>query len=307
MQLGFAGSPRFAVTVLDAMLQSGRKPSTVFTQPPRASGRNRVEKRTPVHEVAVEGGIEVVTPTRLKNQEHLVADLDLLVVAAYGLILPQSFLEAPRFGCINVHASLLPRWRGASPVEHAILNGDSQTGVSIMKIVQKLDAGPVYRTANLSLKGDETTESLTQSLATLGGDALNHVLEEFERGTLSEPIAQDPSLVTYAPSLRAENARIDWSCDARSIERHVRAFVGRSSAYTMCDDLRVRILEASLIEGEYEPGIARRENRHVVIGCGTDGLALETVQLNRGKGTPMPISSALNGYGSVFSDGVRFE
>ena len=307
MQLGFAGSPSFAVTVLDAMLRAGRVPSIVLTQPPRAFGRNRVEKRTPVHEVAAERGIQAATPVSLKNQEHLLADLDLLVVAAYGLILPNSFLEAPRFGCINVHASLLPRWRGASPVEHAILEGDRQSGVSIMQIVQKLDAGPVYRKVSLPLKGNETTESLTQALATLGGDTLNHVLEEIEQGTVSEPTAQDPSLVTYAPSLSAEDARIDWSCDARSIERRVRAFFGRSSAYTMCDDIRVRILEASMIEGKYEPGIARRKNRHVVIGCGTGGLALEKVQLNRGRGTPMPIASALNGYGSVFSDGVRFE
>lgn len=307
MQLGFAGSPKFAVTVLDAMLRAGRIPKVVITQPPRASGRNRAEKRTPVHEVASQCGIDVATPQRLKNQEHLLDDLDLLVVAAYGLILPTSILETPRLGCINVHASLLPRWRGASPIEHAILHGDRETGVSIMRIAPKLDSGPVYRTDKISLNGSETTESLTQSLATLGGNALNLVLEEFEQGTVSEPTVQDPSLVTYAPSLSAEDARIDWTCDASSIERHVRAFVGRSSAYTTCDDIRLRILEASRVEGKYEPGIARRQNRHVVIGCGSGGLSLETVQLNRGKGTPMPIASALNGYSNVFSDGMRFE
>lgn len=307
MQFGFAGSPDFAVTVLGSMLQARRVPSIVLTQPPRTSGRNRSKKRTPVHEMAIERGIEVATPNKLKNQEHLLADLDLLVVAAYGLILPRSILDAPRLGCINVHASLLPRWRGAAPIEHVILHGDNQTGVSIMRIVPKLDAGPVYRTASLSLKGDETTESLTQSLAALGGDTLNLVLGEFEQGTVSDPIAQNPSLVTYAPSLSTEDARIDWSCDARSIERRVRAFVGRSSAFTMCENIRIRILEASLVEGDFVPGIARREDRHVVIGCGVGGLALETVQLNRGRGTPMSISSALNGYGSIFSDGVRFE
>ena len=198
MQIGFAGSPEFAVTVLDAMLRAGRIPKVVISQPPRASGRNRAEKRTPVHEVASQCGINVATPQRLKNQEHLLDDLDLLVVAAYGLILPTSILETPRLGCINVHASLLPRWRGASPIEHAILHGDRETGVSIMRIAPKLDAGPVYRTDKISLNGSETTESLTQSLATLGGNALNLVLEEFEQGTVSEPTAQDPSLVTYA-------------------------------------------------------------------------------------------------------------
>ena len=307
MQFGFAGSPRFAVTVLAAMLQAERIPSIVFTQPPRSSGRNRMKRRTPVHEMAAEWGIEVATPHRLKNQEHLLSDLDLLVVAAYGLILPRPFLETPRLGCINVHASLLPRWRGAAPIEHAILHGDRRTGVSIMRIVPKLDAGPVYRSAALALNGDETTESLTQSLATLGGNALNLVLEEFEQGTVCEPMAQDPSLVTYAPSLNTEDARIDWSRDACSVERHIRAFVGRSSAYTMCGDVRIRVLEASLVDGEFEPGVARREDRSVVVGCGKGGIALETVQLNRGRGTPMPIASALNGYASIFSDGARLE
>lgn len=307
MQFGFAGSPEFAVTVLDSMLQARRVPSIVLSQPPRASGRNRTKKRTPVHEMAIERGIEVATPPSLKSQEHLLCDLDLLVVAAYGLILPKSILEAPRLGCINVHASLLPRWRGAAPIEHTILHGDRQTGVSIMRIVPKLDAGPVYRTAHLSLNGDETTETLTKSLATLGGNALNFVLKEFEDGTVSEPIPQDPTLATYAPSLNGEDARIDWTWEAKSIERHVRAFVGRSSAYTMCDDIRIRILEASHVDGVYAPGIATREDRRVVVGCGIGGLALETVQLNRGRGTPMPIASALNGYASIFADGSRFE
>lgn len=307
MQFGFAGSPDFAVTVLDAMLQAARVPNIILTQPPRASGRRRMKKRTPVHDMALERGIEVATPTKLKNQEHLLTKLDLLVVAAYGLILPRVILDAPRLGCINVHASLLPRWRGAAPIEHAILHGDHETGVSIMRIVPKLDAGPVYQTARLSLRGDETTETLTQSLATLGGNTLNLVLREFEEGRVAAPKAQDPSFVTYAPSLKSEDAKIDWSCESRSIERRVRAFVGRSSAYTMCNDIRIRILEASHVDGEYAPGVARRENHRVVVGCGNGGLALKTVQLNRGRGTPMPIASALNGYANIFSDGVRFE
>ncbi|MCY3885484.1 MAG: methionyl-tRNA formyltransferase [Gammaproteobacteria bacterium] len=307
MQIGFAGSPPFAATVLHAVMQAGRTPKIVFSQPPRASGRNRSTSLTPVHKMARQCRLEVATPHVLKNQEHLFFELDLLIVAAYGLILPRAVLEAPRLGCVNVHASLLPRWRGAAPIEYAILHGDQETGVSIMRIEPKLDAGPVFRKASLPLTGNETTESLTQSLAILGGHTLNLVLEQFEKGELSEPTPQDTSLVTYAPSLKAQDARIDWFQDATKIERQIRAFVGRSAAYTMCDDIRIRILEASPVEGKYKPGIAECENKSVVIGCGTGGLALETVQLNRGRGTPMSISSALNGYANVFSDGTSFE
>lgn len=307
MQIGFAGSPRFAAIVLDAILQTGRTPKIVVSQPPRASGRNRSKNRTPVHEMARRCGLEIATPQSLKHQEHLFCDLDILIVAAYGLILPRSVLDTPRLGCINVHASLLPRWRGAAPIEYAILHGDQETGVSIMRIEPKLDAGPVFRTASLPLIGNETTESLTQALAVLGGDTLNLVLEQFEKGTVPDPIAQNPSLVTYAPSLSSEDARIDWSLDAKSVERQVRAFVGRSAAYTTQDDIRVRILEASPIEGDYESRTVAHENGHVVIGCGSGGLSLETVQLNRGRGIPMPIAVAMNGFAKIFSIGTRFE
>lgn len=307
MQIGFAGSPQFAATLLDAILQAGRTPEIVVTQPPRTSGRNRSKNQTPVHKMAVQCDLEVATPHGLKHQEHLFSDLDLLIVAAYGLILPRSVLDAPRTGCINVHASLLPRWRGAAPIEYAILHGDQETGISIMRVEPKLDAGPVFHTVSLPLTGEETTQSLTQSLAVLGGDALNLVLEQFEKGTVPDPVAQDLSLVTYAPSLSPEDAQVDWSLDAKRVERQVRAFVGRSAAYTMLDGTRIRILKASTIDGEYEPSVVTRENGRVVVGCGIGGLALETVQLNRGKGTPMPIASALNGYANIFSDGTRLE
>lgn len=307
MRFGFAGSPLFGATILDAMLQVGRTPTIVFSQPPRASGRNRSPQPTPVQERAQQHGIPVATPHRLKGQEHLFSELDLLVVAAYGLILPSSILDTPRLGCLNVHASLLPRWRGAAPVEHAILKGDHETGVSIMRIVPKLDAGPVHLSASLSLNGHETAESLTRSLANLGGQALNQVLGEIENGTASDPTPQDQAFVTYAPSLRADDARIDWTNDSKSIERQIRAFIGRSAAYTLHSDVRVRILAASPVGGEYTPGIATSQGGELVIGCGTGGLALKTVQLNRGRGTPMPISSAMNGYADIFSEGVRFE
>ena len=306
MQIGFAGSPNFAANILSSLVQSGRAPSIVLTQPPRQSGRRRAVVRTPVHELAACNELEVATPVRLKGHEHLFRQLDLLVVAAYGLILPRSVIDTPRKDCINVHASLLPRWRGASPIEHAILHGDAVTGVSIMRILPKLDAGPVYKTLTYDMRGDETTESLTQSLSQRGTQALSEVLEDFEKGLIEEPTPQEPSRVTYAPRLTSSDAKIQWENSASFLERHLRAFVGRNPAFTNCGDVRIRILQASLAEGEYIPGQIYRSGNNVVVGCAENGLKLDRVQLNRGKGTPIRIEDAVNGYAEIFCDGGRF-
>ncbi len=301
MQIGFAGSPQLAATTLEALLESGRRPDIVLTQPPRRSGRRRAIQRTPVHELADANGLEVVTPVRLKGCDHLVDTLDLLVVAAYGLILPRSILEAPRLGCINVHPSLLPRWRGASPVEHAILHGDTITGVSIMRVQPALDSGPVYATSTYEMKGNETTASLTLSLARIGAKLLLEVMGGLDDGSLPCPTPQDSSMATYARQLRPEQARMDWSKPATILERHVRAFLGRSPAFTTKGDIRLRILCSRVVEGFYTPGSIYRQDKSVIVGCGQGGLELNTVQLNRGKGTPLSIASALNGYGEVFA------
>lgn len=301
MQIGFAGSPDFAAAILDALLQSGRKPLIVLTQPPRKAGRRRAVHRTPVHNLADSAELNVATPSRLRDCEHLVDSLDFLVVAAYGLILPCSFLEAPRLGCINVHPSLLPRWRGASPVEHAILHGDSLTGVSIMRVEPALDAGPVYATSSYEMKGNETTQFLSRCLAELGAKILLSVVQKFEDGTITSPTPQDSEKATYAPQLKPEQARMDWTQPATYLERHVRAFLGRNPAFTMQGDVRVRILCSRVVDGSYTPGVVHRQGRDVVVGCGVGGLKLNTVQLNRGQGTPLSIESALNGFDKVFA------
>ncbi len=306
MQIGFAGSPSFAATVLSSLLHSDRSPSVVFTQPPRAAGRGRRIIRTPVHQLALDHSIKVLVPQSLKGLESEFRSLDVLVVAAYGLILPRAVINAPRLDCINVHASLLPRWRGASPVEHAILHGDNETGVAIMRIVPELDAGPVYRTASIELTGSETTDSVSNELATLGAKTLIEVLEEIECGTAREPVPQDPERVTYAPRLTTDHARLDWTRSATQLERQIRAFIDRSPAFTMQDQLRMRILEAQVVEGTYEPGSVVRKDRQVIIGCGSAGLLLTRVQLNQGKGTPMLASVAANGFPHVFAQGARF-
>ena len=242
-RLAFAGAPAFAETILARLLDSRHRVDLVYTQPPRPTGRGRRTAKSPVHALAENAGIEVRTPTKLTGQESTLAEFDWLVVAAYGLLLPQSILDAPKHHCLNVHASLLPRWRGAAPVERAIMAGDTETGVSIMRIEAKLDAGPVYRQRRLPLGNSALGATATADLAALGADTLLEVLDELP--DLS-PKPQDDTLATYAHKLTAAESLIDWHADAVAIDRQVRALSGRAAAFTTGPDgVRLRILEAN--------------------------------------------------------------
>ena len=307
MRVGFAGAPEFAVTVLRELHASSHEVARVLTLEARRSGRGQRLRKTPTHVSAEQLGIPVFTPRRLRDSTELVSDLDVLVVAAYGRILPVQLLCAPRYGCLNVHASLLPRWRGASPIEHAILSGDLETGISIMKIEEGLDTGPVYQSRSISLNGTETSESLTATLAQLGSESLLNVLSLLEAGTFDTPLAQDSGGTTYARQLVSADARIDWNRPAIEIERMIRAFSGRSAAFTTHEDYRVRFLSAEVCSLQSTPGQVVKRNRNVLIGSGAGTLRPLTVQLNRGRGVPMPIRDALNGYPQLFSERVKFD
>ena len=305
-RLAFAGAPAFAETILARLLDSRHRVDLVYTQPPRPTGRGRRTAKSPVHALAENAGIEVRTPTKLTGQESTLAEFDWLVVAAYGLLLPQSILDAPKHHCLNVHASLLPRWRGAAPVERAIMAGDTETGVSIMRIEAKLDAGPVYRQRRLHLGNSALGATATADLASLGADTLLTVLDELP--DLS-PKPQDDALVTYAHKLAAAESLIDWHGDAVAIDRQVRALSGRAAAFTTGPDgVRLRILEAhpTTTKEPLPPGTLHRDAEGWRIACGQGALRLSTVQLHRGKGTPMPIQSAANGYSRVVFDGALF-
>ncbi|MCY3841068.1 MAG: methionyl-tRNA formyltransferase [Gammaproteobacteria bacterium] len=305
-RLAFAGAPAFAATILARLLDSPHSVDLVYTQPPRPTGRGRRVSKSPVHVLAESAGVEVRTPTRFKGEETLLDGFDWLVVAAYGLLLPQSILDAPRHHCLNVHASLLPRWRGAAPVERAIMAGDVETGVSIMRIEAKLDAGPVYRQRRISLGDDAIGAVVATALAVLGADTLLEVLDELP-DLLPQP--QDDASATYAHKLTSAESLIDWRADAAAIGRQVRALSGRAAAYTSGPDgVRLRILEAHPTPQEeaLPPGTLRQDPEGWRISCGQGALAVSTVQLNRGKGTPMPIQSAANGYSRVVFDGAVF-
>lgn len=307
-KLGFAGAPKFAATVLQRLLASKHHVRVVYTQPDRPAGRGRKPQPCPVRALADARGIEVRTPGHLQAETPTLAALDCLVVAAYGLLLPPAALAAPTLGCINVHASLLPRWRGAAPVERAIMAGDRETGVSIMQMDAGLDTGPVYGTRTLALDGRSTGADATARLAAIGSDALLEVLDALP-GLPAQ--AQDDSAATYAPKLGAGDRIIDWGRDAARIERQVRALGGRLAAYTaLPGGIRLQVLEARSATGEggtpdQAPGTMIRAPRPA-IACGSGVLELVTVRLNRGKGKPMDIASAVNGYDAVFAAGTRF-
>lgn len=304
-RLAFAGTPLFAATILRRLLDSPHDVALVYTQPDRPAGRGRKLSASPVRQVAEAAGVEVRTPTRLTGEVETLGDMDCLVVAAYRLFLPDAVLEAPRLGCLNVHPSLLPRWRGAAPVERAIMAGDAQTGVSIMRVTAKLDAGPVYRRRSVPLDESATGSAVTAALAELGAETLLEVLAALPD---LQPNEQDDSLATYAHKLTAEDARIDWQRPATDIARQVRALSGRLAAYTTLNEaVRLRILAARAVPAgnDTTPGTLLRRGKHWRVACGEGELELETVQLNRGKGTPLPVQSAVNGYPALLREGHR--
>ena len=243
MRIVFMGSPEFAAPSLDALVEGGYEILCVYTQPPRPAGRGKGEQKTEVHKRADELGIEVRCPRTLRDHDEqarfAALDSDLAIVAAYGLILPKPILEAPKGGCINVHASLLPRWRGAAPIQRAILAGDGSTGVTIMRMEEGLDTGPMLLKRE-TLVDRKTAGELTAELAKLGAQALVEWL-----ASPTPPIPQPEEGVTYASKIDKAEARIDWTRNAEEMERQVRAFAPSPGAWFEANGERVKLLEAA--------------------------------------------------------------
>ena len=244
MRIIFMGSPDFAVPSLHALVEAGHEVVAVYSQPPRPAGRGKGERKTAVHERAEGLGIEVRTPKSLRNEEEQARfralDADLAVVAAYGLILPKPILEAPKGGCINVHASLLPRWRGAAPIQRAILAGDEASGVTIMRMDDGLDTGPMLLKRELGIRGKNAGE-VTEELANIGADAL---VEWLMSPTPPEP--QPSEGVTYASKVDKAETRIEWSRSAEEVERQVRAFNPLPGAWFEVNGERIKLLQAAV-------------------------------------------------------------
>jgi methionyl-tRNA formyltransferase len=309
LRLGFAGTPVFAAKILQALIDAGRRPVVVYTQPDRPSGRGRRLQPSPVKLIAEAESIPLEQPGSLKDPAAaaLLASyqLDVLVVAAYGLILPGDVLETPEKGCINVHASLLPRWRGAAPIERAIMAGDEESGISIMKMDKGLDTGPVYATRSCPIKRDTDAAALEQALAELGSVALLDCLEHLGQ---SQPEPQSECGATYASKLNRSDAAIRWQGTALNIERQVRALNDRMPAFAASGQAQVRILKAkaepAVSTQPSAPGtIIAADKSGICVACGEGILRITQLRLNLGKGQALSAADALNGYPQLLSAG----
>jgi methionyl-tRNA formyltransferase len=293
MRVVFAGTPDFSVPILQALLDSRHKVVAVYTQPDRPAGRGRKLHPSPVKQLALQHGIPVYQPAKLTSSEaqRELAALapDLMVVVAYGLILPQAVLDLPTRGCVNLHASLLPRWRGAAPIQRAIVAGDSESGVCLMQMEAGLDSGPVLAEVRTAITADDTGGSLHDRLSRMAADLLARHLDDLEVGALAAAV-QDESLVTYASKLDKSEAAIDWRQGAEQLERQVRAFNPWPVAQAKYQGQTLRIWSAKAVEGAGgEPGsVANAGKQGIDVVCGSGCLRLLTVQLPGGK----PLSAA---------------
>lgn len=281
MRIIYMGTPDFAVPALDALAAAGHSIVAVYSQPPRPAGRGKALRASPVHERAQAMGLEVRTPLSLKDAgaqaEFAALDADVAVVAAYGLILPPAILAAPRQGCLNIHASLLPRWRGAAPIQRAILAGDNVTGVTIMDMEAGLDTGPM-RAKHVTPVEGKTAGALTTELAQAGAELMVEVLDDL---SLHPPMAQPESGVTYASKIDKAEARIDFARGAHAVERQIRAFNPFPGAFFEYDGERFRVLAATCEHHPGTPGALLDDS--LLIGCGRDAIRPTVIQ-RAGKG-----------------------
>ncbi|MDT8398391.1 MAG: methionyl-tRNA formyltransferase [Pseudomonadales bacterium] len=311
LRIVFAGTPVFAARHLQALLDRQCRVVAIYTQADRPAGRGRKLTPSAVKTLAQAHQIPVYQPQDLRASDTQ-AELkalrpDLLVVVAYGLLLPQAVLDIPRFGCINVHASLLPRWRGAAPIERALLAGDRETGITIMQMSKGLDTGPILLALKTPITAQDNAETLTQRLAGLGCQGLIETLDLLLNGNL-RPRAQDEALSSYAGKLSKEEALIDWQLPAAVIHRQIRAFYPRSPAYSYLGNDRIKIIQARPATGisAASPGtIIEAGKEGLLVACANSSLLLETLQLP-GK-TATPVAAILNAHQDSFRPGTRFQ
>jgi methionyl-tRNA formyltransferase len=281
-RLIFMGTPEFAVPTLSALADAGHDIVAVYTQPPRPAGRGMAERRSAVHERALELGLDVLTPANLKSEEEQAAfaahNADAAVVVAYGLILPRPILAAPAHGCFNVHASALPRWRGAAPIQRAIMAGDTETAVAIMAMEPGLDTGPVYLTETVAIRPDMTAGELHDELAAVGARLMVRALSDLESGVL-KATPQSTQGVLYASKIDKSETRIDFTKPASDVVRHILGLSPFPGAWFEIDAggkrERVKVLRAVAVPGSYQPG---EVDDQLTIGCGEGAVRLVEVQ-----------------------------
>lgn len=304
LRIIFAGTPEFAAVHLSALINSEHEVIAVYSQPDRPAGRGKKLQPSPVKQVALEHDIAVYQPLNFKDPADI-AELnalqaDVMIVVAYGLLLPQAVLDAPKYGCLNVHASLLPRWRGAAPIQRCIEAGDKVTGITIMQMDAGLDTGAMLHKVSTGIALDETGGSLHDRLASLGPDSLLTTLAQLQAGTL-QPEQQNDALANYAHKLKKEEALLDWSQSAETLALRVRAFNPFPVAYTLLGNERIRVLQASALDKvtQLQPGtIANVSAEGIEVACADGVLRLEQIQLSGKKA--MMVADVINGQPTLF-------
>lgn len=291
MKIIFAGTPNFAASALQALLEK-HEVVAVLTQPDRPSGRGMQLAPTPVKQLAEKHGIKVLQPVTLKNAETqaeiAALEADVMVVAAYGLILPKVVLRIPKMGCLNIHASLLPRWRGAAPIQRAILAGDSETGITIMQMDEGLDTGDMLLKRACVIEDSETAESLHNKLAKLGAQAILDTLHQIQNGQV-HPEKQDSAFATYAAKLIKSEANLDWHTDAKALDRAIRGYFPFPVAVTKMHETPIKILRAyPETENSGQPGTVLDIDKSRILVAAVEGaIALEVLQKPGGKALPV--------------------
>ena len=304
MKILFAGTPEFAVAPLNA-LSADHEIVGVFTQPDRKAGRGKKLTPPPVKVIAQELNIPIFQPTTLKGQEEAIRALkpDVMVVVAYGMLLPQSILDIPRLGCLNIHASILPRWRGAAPIQRAIEAGDKETGVSIMRMELGLDTGPVYQVLTTPILKTDTSASMHDKLATLGAQGITETIEQLSANPLLHSTTQNDAEANYAKKISKQQAVIDWKNSAAEIDQRIRAFTPWPICQTTHNETRIRIWKAQALDVQQNDSagkiIAINENS-IDIACGEGVLRLLTLQRDGSK--QLPTQEFCNGYSLAVGD-----
>ena len=278
MKIAFLGSPDFAIPALKALIASEHEVVCVYSQPPRPKGRGQKLQPTLVHALAEENGIEVRTPKSLKSEEEQQKfrdlNLDIAIVVAYGLLLPKEILVAPKYGCLNIHPSLLPRWRGAAPLQRTIEAGDKVTSVQIMAMDEGLDTGAIYMRQDFEIPPTETYGSLSEKCSQIGAELVLKTLVEIPNGL--QPIAQPEDGVTYAKKITKEEAQIDWSKPAHEIDCKIRGFSPLPAAWTMMDGVRFKILDSEVTTGNGNAGEVLDDN--LTVACGDGAIKIKRLQ-----------------------------
>jgi methionyl-tRNA formyltransferase len=304
LKLAFMGTPDFAVPTLRALIEAGHDVACVYTQPPRKAGRGMSLRNSPVHDYALSQNIKVRHPVNLKadgdRQDFADLELDAAIVVAYGLILPKIILDAPKFGCFNGHASILPRWRGAAPIQRAIMAGDDTTGVTIMQMDVGLDTGDMTLAQTTPIKSTTTGEELHDTLSQITGELIVKALGELGAGTLTRTI-QPTDGITYAAKVSKAEAAVDWTRDAKEIDCHIRGLSPLPGAFCEIAGKRVKLLRSELVVASGDAGSV--SDNQLTVCCGTNAVRLTLVQPNGKK--PMDAKSFLNGNSLNPGDSVK--